>query len=60
MLHSFLHSLADSQALWFIWAALGLLVLALCIVFASVVFRESDDALYGAPQRPDDESKLIV
>ncbi|KND61891.1 hypothetical protein BVER_05957c [Candidatus Burkholderia verschuerenii] len=60
MFHSFLHTLVESNALWLIWAALGLMVLALCIVFASVVLRESDDPLYGATQQQDDDSKLIV
>jgi hypothetical protein len=59
MIHSFLHTLVESNALWLIWAALGLMVLALCIVFASVVLRESDDLPYGAASRPDDD-KLIV
>jgi hypothetical protein len=60
MLQSFLHSLAESNALWLIWAALGVLVLALCIVVASVMLRESDEPLYVAARGESDKGKMIV
>lgn len=55
MFHSFLHSLVESNALWLIWAAVGVLILAVCIVFASVVLRDSDEPLYESVARPDDD-----
>jgi hypothetical protein len=55
MFHSFLHSLVESNALWLIWAAVGVLILALCIVFSSVVLRDSDEPLYEAVSRPDND-----
>ncbi|SAK67609.1 hypothetical protein AWB79_03446 [Caballeronia hypogeia] len=60
MLQSFLHSLVESNALWLIWAAVGVLILALCIVFASVVMRDSEEPLYRAASRRDDDGKMIV
>ena len=60
MLHSFLHSLIESNALWLIWAAVGVLILALCIVFASVVLGDSDEPLYRAASRRNDDSKMTV
>ena len=60
MLQSFLHSLIESNALWLIWAAVGVLILALCIVFASVVLGDADEPLYRAASRRDNDSKMIV
>jgi hypothetical protein len=60
MLHSFLHSLVESNTLWLIWAALGVLVLALCIVFASVMQGDADEPFYSARQPRDDDGKMIV
>lgn len=60
MFHSFLHSLVESNALWLIWAAAGVLILALCVVFASVVLGDSDEPLYRAASREDDDRKMIV
>jgi signal peptidase I len=60
MLLSFLHSLIESNALWLIWAAVGVLILALCIVFASVVLSDSDEPLYKAASRRDDDRTLPV
>jgi signal peptidase I len=60
MLHSFLHSLIESNALWLIWAAVGVLILGFCIVFASVVLGDSDEPLYRAASRRDDDGEMIV
>jgi hypothetical protein len=60
MLQSFLHSLAESNALWLIWAAFGVLFMALCIVLASVMLRESDEPLYSPSPAKDDDGKMIV
>jgi hypothetical protein len=60
MLQSFLHSLVESNALWLIWAAAGVLFLALCIVLASVMLRESDEPLYTASPRQNDDGKVTV
>jgi signal peptidase I len=48
MLQSFLHSLVESNALWLIWAAVGVAILGFCIVFASVVLGDSEEPLYRA------------
>ncbi|VXB92995.1 conserved hypothetical protein [Burkholderia sp. 8Y] len=67
MLLSFLHSLVESNALWLIWAAVGVLILGFCIVFASVVFAsvvlgDSDEPLYRAASasRRDDDGQMMV
>ncbi len=60
MLQSFLHSIVESNALWLIWAALGVLVLSLCIVFASVMMHESDEPLGRVTHEPADDGKMIV
>ncbi|MDR5811634.1 hypothetical protein [Caballeronia sp. LZ019] len=62
MLHSFLHSLVESNALWLIWAAVGVLILGFCIVFASAVLGDSDEPLYRAASatRRDDDGPMIV
>lgn len=60
MLQSFLHSLVESNALWLIWAAVGVLILALCIVFASVLLSDSDEPLYRAAPRRDDDTKITI
>ena len=60
MFQSFLHSLIESNALWLIWAAVGVLILALCIVFASVVLADSEEPLYRAASRRNDDGKMIV
>ncbi|MFM0320955.1 hypothetical protein [Caballeronia glebae] len=60
MLQSFLHSLVESNALWLIWAAVGVLILALCIVFSSVVLRDSDEPLYRAASRRNDDGKMTI
>ncbi|MFM0521427.1 MULTISPECIES: hypothetical protein [Caballeronia] len=60
MLQSFLHSLVESNALWLIWAAVGVLILALCIVFASVLLTDSDEPLYRAAPRRDDDAKITI
>ncbi|SAK56136.1 hypothetical protein [Caballeronia ptereochthonis] len=60
MFHSFLHSLIESNALWLIWAAVGVLILALCIVFASVMLGDSEEPLYSGPSRRNDDGKMIV
>ncbi|SAK63291.1 hypothetical protein AWB77_02258 [Caballeronia fortuita] len=60
MFQSFVHSLVESNALWLIWAAVGVLILALCIVFASVVLSDSDEPLYRAASRRDDDGKMTV
>ncbi|SAK62273.1 hypothetical protein AWB78_02059 [Caballeronia calidae] len=60
MLQSFLHSLVESNALWLIWAAVGVLILALCIVFASVVLGDSEEPLYRAASRRRDDSKMTI
>jgi len=62
MLQSFLHSLAESNALWLIWAAVGVLILGFCILFASVVLGDSDEPLYNAASatRRDDDGSMIV
>jgi hypothetical protein len=58
MLQSFLQSLAGFKALWLIWASLGVLVLAMGIVLASVM-RYADEPLHGADE-PRNDDKLIV
>ncbi|MDR5742772.1 hypothetical protein QCE73_06330 [Caballeronia sp. LZ029] len=60
MLQSFFHSLVESNALWLIWAAVGVLILALCIVFASVLLSDSDEPLYRAAPRRDDDAKITI
>ncbi|KIG10482.1 MULTISPECIES: hypothetical protein [Caballeronia] len=62
MLQSFLHSLVESNALWLIWAAVGVLILGFCILFASVVLGDSDEPLYhaGPASRRDDDGSMIV
>jgi hypothetical protein len=60
MFQSFLHSLVESNALWLIWAAAGVMFLALCIVLASVMLRETDEPLYAATPRQDDNGKMTV
>ncbi|SAL62729.1 hypothetical protein AWB71_03581 [Caballeronia peredens] len=60
MFQSFVHSLIESNALWLIWAALGVLILAVCIVFSSVVLGDSEEPLYSGPSRRDDDSKMTV
>jgi HAMP domain-containing protein len=60
MLQSFLHSLIESNALWLIWAAVGVLILGFCILFASVLLGESEEPLYRAASRRDDDSKMTV
>lgn len=60
MFQSFLHSLVESNALWLIWAAVGVLILALCIVFSSVMLGDSEEPLYQAASRRDDEGEMTV
>jgi hypothetical protein len=62
MFHSFLHALVESNALWLIWAAVGVLILGFCIVFSSVVLGDSDEPLYRAASgsRRDDDGPMIV
>jgi hypothetical protein len=60
MFYSFLHSLAESNALWLIWAACGVMVLALSMVLASVMLRESDEPLYVPARAEDEKGKMIV
>lgn len=60
MLHSFLHSLVESNALWLFWAAIGVAFLGFCIVFASAVLGDADEPLYRAAPHEDDDGKMIV
>lgn len=62
MLQSFLHSLVESNALWLIWAAVGVLILGFCVLFSSVVLGDSDEPLYRAASatRRDDDGSMIV
>ncbi|WP_250464737.1 hypothetical protein [Caballeronia sp. GAFFF2] len=60
MFLSFFHSLIESNALWLIWAAVGVVFLGLCIVFASVLLGETDEPLYRAAPRDSDSGKMIV
>jgi hypothetical protein len=60
MLQTFLHSLVESNALWLLWAAAGVMFLALCIVLASVMLRETDEPLYTATPRSNDDGEITV
>jgi hypothetical protein len=60
MLHSFIDSLVESHALWLIWAAAGVLFLALCVVIASAIRSESEEPFYSAAPRRNDDNEMIV
>ncbi|BAN23020.1 hypothetical protein BRPE64_ACDS12660 [Caballeronia insecticola] len=37
-----------------------MLILAVCIVFSSVVLGDTEEPLYSGPSRRDDDSKMTV
>jgi hypothetical protein len=60
MFHSLVSSLAEFNAFWLIWAAVGVLFLAVCIVVASAIRSEAEEPFYSAAPRRADDRKLII
>jgi type IV secretory pathway component VirB8 len=60
MFHTLVSSLVEFNAFWLIWAAVGVLILAACIVIASAITSETTEPYFSAARRSDDERKMIV
>ncbi|SAK75977.1 hypothetical protein AWB81_03609 [Caballeronia arationis] len=60
MFHTLASSFVEFNAFWLIWAAAGVLFLAVCIVIASAITSEQEEPFERAAPRSDNKRKIIV
>jgi hypothetical protein len=60
MIDSFVSSQPEFNAFWLIWAAVGVVILAVCIAIASSLYSESDEPFYSASNRADDDRDMLA